>query len=53
MEIDVVYSPAAIAKQVDRVADEIAAAKYEDLVFLILLRGGVIFGADLVLVGQL
>lgn len=42
-----VYSEEDIAQQVARVAGEIASHKYQDLVLLIVLRGGIFFGADL------
>lgn len=47
MGIAVIYHEKVIAHHVARVAREIAARQYDDLLFVTLLNGGAIFSADL------
>jgi hypoxanthine phosphoribosyltransferase len=46
--IEVIFSPEAIAKRIDALAGEIAAAKLDRLLVIAVLKGSFVFAADLI-----
>ncbi|MGI9383871.1 MAG: hypoxanthine phosphoribosyltransferase, partial [Methyloligellaceae bacterium] len=47
-QLEVIFDPETIARRVAELADAIAAAGFEDLVVIPILKGSFIFAADLI-----